>query len=204
MFWQTIHEYDQLLTLEINSWNSSITDPIWQFFSKIPVWIPMYVLIVALLIWRLGWKRGLIIVLAAAATFGFCDQSSNFVKDLVGRARPLNDDFMLTHGLHILEKGSRSFSFFSAHAANAFGLATSTFFGLRLDEKWFPRTGKRSIWGTAYVSWMYFWAFMVAVSRVFVGKHYLGDVIIGSIIGAAAGLAFASLARFIIRRCKIG
>lgn len=202
MFWQTIHKFDQLLTLEVNSWNSSVTDPIWQFFSKISVWIPMYVLIVALIIWRLGWKKGLIIVLAAAASFGFCDQFSNFIKDLVGRVRPLNDEFMKANGLHILEKGTRSFSFFSAHAANAFGLATSTTIGLRTDKKWFPETGKRSCWGRSYIIWMYFWAFMVAVSRAFVGKHYLGDILAGAVIGAAAGFTFASLGRYIIRRCK--
>ena len=203
MFWQTIHKYDQLLTLEINSWNSSITAPIWQFFSKIPVWIPMYVLIVAFLTWRLGWKKGLIIVLAAAATFGFCDQFSNFIKDLVGRVRPLNDEFMKANGLNVLEKGTRSFSFFSAHAANAFGLATSTSLGLKLDKKLFCSSGCRLNWGKAYITWMYFWAFMVAISRAFVGKHYMGDIIVGSIIGAAAGWAFSGLAKYIIRRFKI-
>lgn len=202
MFWQEVHKIDQLLTLEINSWNSSITDPIWQFFSNIPVWIPMYVLIVALLIWRLGWKKGLIMVLAAAATFGFCDQFSNFIKELVGRVRPLNDEFMIANGLHVLEKVSRSFSFFSAHSANAFGLATCTTIALRLDRRLFP-TGRKITWGKAYVSWMYFWAFMVAISRAFVGKHYLGDILVGSLIGAAAGWAFASLARFIIRKLHI-
>ena len=202
MFWQSIHKFDQLLTLEINSWHSSLTDPIWQFFSNIRVWIPMYVLIVALLIWRLGWKKGLIIVLAAAATFGFCDQFSNFIKDLVGRIRPLNDEFMKANGLHILEKGTRSFSFFSAHSANAFGLATSTSIGMKLDNRLFASEKRKFSWGKAYISWMYFWAFMVALSRAFVGKHYMGDIIIGSIIGIAAGWAFASLARYIIGKCK--
>ena len=201
MFWKEIHHIDQLLTLEINSWNSYITDPIWQFFSKIPVWIPMYVLIVAMLIWRLGWKRGLIITLAAAATFGFCDQFSNFIKDLVGRVRPLNDEFMLANGLNVLEKGSRSFSFFSAHAANAFGLATCTVLGLRLDHRWFVTTSSKTVrWGQVYTAWIFFWAFMVSISRVFVGKHYLGDVLAGSLIGALAGFTFASLGRMIIRK----
>ena len=203
MFWQEIHHIDQLLTLKVNSWDSPITDPIWQFFSKIPVWIPMYVLIVAMLIWRLGWKKGLVVVLAAAATFGFCDQFSNFTKDLVGRLRPLNDEFMLANGLNVLEKGTRSFSFFSAHSANAFGLATSTCLGLRLDKKWFPSTGKPAIWGKAYIGWMFFWATMVAISRAFVGKHYIGDIIAGSIIGFLAGYAFIKLALFIIHRFKI-
>ena len=62
MTWQEIHRFDQNLTLKINSWNSSFSDPIWEFLSDIPVWIPMYVLIVAFIIWRLGWKKGLVVV----------------------------------------------------------------------------------------------------------------------------------------------
>lgn len=191
MDWKAIHEFDQRLTLEINSWDSAITDPVWQFFSDIPVWIPMYVLIVAGLFWRLGWKKGLLMTLAAAATFGFCDQFSNLIKDLVCRVRPLNDAYMLENGLNVLEGASRSFSFFSAHSANAFGLATSTLIGFRLDER---------LKYKGYAAWMYFWAAMVALSRVFVGKHYLGDVIAGALIGAAAGFVFASIAKHIITR----
>ena len=188
MFWQEIHKTDQLLSLKINSWDSSVTDPIWQFFSNIPVWIPMYVLIVGCLIWRLGWKKGLVFVLAATATFGFCDQFSNFIKDLVGRPRPLNDPFMVEHGLNILDGTTKSFSFFSAHAANSFGLATCTYIGFRQDTRLRYR---------GYAWWMFFWASMVSISRVFVGKHYLGDVIVGLIVGAAAGYIFATIAKLI-------
>ena len=188
MFWQEIHKTDQLLSLKINSWDSSVTDPIWQFFSNIPVWIPMYVLIVGCLIWRLGWKKGLVFVLAATATFGFCDQFSNFIKDLVGRPRPLNDPFMVEHGLNILDGTTKSFSFFSAHAANSFGLATCTYIGFRQDTRLRYR---------GYAWWMFFWASMVSISRVFVGKHYLGDVIVGIIVGAAAGYIFATIAKLI-------
>ena len=191
MFWQEIHRLDQAISLEINSWDSAVTDPIWQFFSDIPVWIPMYVIIVGCLIWRLGWKKGLIFVLAAAATFGFCDQFSNFIKDLVARPRPLNDPFMLEHGLNILDGTTSSFSFFSAHSANAFGLATSTCIAFRQDTR---------LKYKGYAAWMFFWASMVSISRVFVGKHYLGDVLAGIMIGAAAGFAFASLARYIAGR----
>jgi len=200
MFWTRLHQFDQQVTLAINSWSTPVTDPLWQFFSNIPVWIPMYVLIVALLVQRLGWKKGLIIVLAAAAAFGFCDQFSNIIKDLVGRVRPLNDEFMKANGLVVLEKGSRSFSFFSAHAANAFGLAACTSIGLKMDRRWFPAGGSPVSWGKAYIWWMFIWASLVAVSRVFVGKHYLGDVVAGALIGIIAGAFFALLAKAIIRR----
>ena len=181
------------MTLEINSWNSFITDPVWAFFSDKLVWAPMYAAIIGLLIWKLGWKRGLMILAAALLTFGFCDQFSNLVKHAVGRIRPLHDEFMVSNGLNILEKGG-GYSFFSAHAANAFGLAFSTFTGMRLCLKPYPK------WLKIYGGWMFFWAFMVSVSRIFVGKHYLGDVIVGIIVGSLAGYAFAHIAHLIIRK----
>lgn len=191
MTWNDIHLLDQQITLKINSWNSPAGDLIWEFFSKIPVWIPLYALIIAFLIWRLGWKKGLIVVAAALATFGFCDQFSNIIKNIVCRVRPLNDEFMLANGLNVLEHGG-GYSFFSAHAANVFGLATSTFTGLRADKR-------RKYYD--YAAFMYIWAALVSISRVFVGRHYFGDVLTGVAIGILAGLMFGLLARWIIKHC---
>lgn len=195
MFWQDVHQLDQRLTLEINSWYSDFTDPIWQFFSDKIVWVPMYAAILALLIWKLGWKKGLVVIAAAGLTFAFCDQFSNLIKHAVGRIRPLKDEFMLSQGLHVLEKGG-GYSFFSAHAANAFGLACSTFTGFCTCLK------KRPTWLKLYGSWMFFWAFMVSVSRIFVGKHFLGDVVVGIIVGILAGVIFGYLSGFVTRRIR--
>ncbi len=185
-----LEQLDRNLTLLINGWNSPFTDPIWSFISDIPVWIPMYAAIVVFLIVRLGWKKGLIVVAAALLTFGFCDQFSNLIKDLTERLRPCNDPYMLNNGLHVLESGG-VYGFFSAHAANAFGLAASTYIGIRMDKRLKYR---------GYAVWMFTWATLVAISRVFVGKHFLGDVIIGTVVGLAAGIAFGYLARWVCKR----
>ena len=199
MFWNEIHKADQLLTLEINSWDSFITDPVWQFFSDKLVWAPMYAAIIALLVWKLGWKRGLIVLAGALLTFGFCDQVSNIVKHAVGRIRPLHDEFMLANGLNVLENGG-GYSFFSAHAANSCGLALSTFVGMK---RCLSNSGSMMPkWLKAYGTWMFFWATMVAVSRIFVGKHYLGDVIVGIIIGSLAGYAFARLSAYLAGKIR--
>lgn len=190
MSWQEIHRADQLITLDINSWHSPFGDALWSIFSDKIVWIPMYAMIVALLIWRLGWKKGLVAIAAALLTFGFCDQCSNIVKDAVARLRPLKNEFMLANGLHVLEGGGL-YGFFSAHAANAFGLAFSTYICLRDDKRLKYR---------GFAAWMFFWAPMVSISRVFVGKHYLGDVLAGAIIGSAAGIAFGFLARWVMQK----
>ena len=202
MIWQEIHHIDQLLTLEINSWHSFITDPIWAFFSDKLVWAPMYAGIIALLIWKLGWKRGLMVLAGALLTFAFCDQFSNLIKHAVGRIRPLHDEFMIAQGLHVLERGG-GYSFFSAHSANSFGLAFSTFVGMKrclYASRTLTEVSDTALhaempkWLKAYGWWMFFWAFMVATSRIFVGKHYLGDVIVGILVGSLAGWCFARLA----------
>ena len=208
MTWQEIHHIDQLLTLEINSWHSFITDPIWAFFSDKLVWAPMYAGIIALLIWKLGWKRGLMVLGSALLTFAFCDQFSNLIKHAVGRIRPLHDEFMIAQGLHVLERGG-GYSFFSAHSANSFGLAFSTFVGMKRCLR-ASRTStevsdtalhaEMPKWLKAYGWWMFFWAFMVAISRIFVGKHYLGDVIVGILVGSLAGYCFARLASHIAHK----
>ena len=171
----------------------------WQFFSDKLVWAPMYAAIIALLIWKLGWKRGLMILAGALLTFGFCDQFSNLIKHAVARIRPLNDEFMISQGLHVLERGG-GYSFFSAHSANSFGLAFSTFVGMKRSLLPSGSSASMPKWLKVYGWWMFFWAFMVAVSRIFVGKHYLGDVIVGILVGSLAGYCFARLVNYIIAK----
>lgn len=189
MFWNEVHKIDQEVTLAINSWNSPITDPIWAFFSDKYVWIPMYAGILALIIWKLGWKKSLFAIGAIVLAFAAGDQISNVVKHAVERIRPVNDGVMQFMGLHVLETGG-GYSFYSAHATNSFALAFTTFWSLKN-----PYIGqKMPNWLKIYGCWIFFWAFMVAASRIFVGKHYLGDVIVGSLVGCMIGLFFGHFA----------
>lgn len=197
MFWQNIHHLDQQLTLTINSWNSAITDPFWTFMSLKLVWIPLYLGIIALLVWKLGWKKALITVLGVALTIGFCDQFANLIKNSTCRIRPVNDEWMVAQGLNILEWGG-GYSFFSAHAANSFGIAGCSWLGLKLSTKDATPVDTKIIKAFGWL--MYTWASLVAISRIFVGKHYLGDVIVGTIVGIAGGLFFGWLSSKVTNR----
>ena len=197
MFWQNVHHFDQQITLTINSWNSAFSDPIWAFLSMKLVWVPLYAAILALIIWKLGWKKGGILILGTILTIVFCDQFANLIKHSVARIRPLHDEFMVRNGLNILELGG-GYSFFSAHAANSFGLAAVTWLGLKRgllgtdslraenhQSDTFRKDAKLVKW---YGWFMFTWAALVGISRIFVGKHYLGDVIVGTIAGLIIGL----------------
>lgn len=197
MFWQNVHQLDQQITLTINSWNSAFTDPIWTFLSLKLVWAPLYAAIIALMIWKLGWKKGLIVVGGVLLTIGFCDQFANLIKHATARIRPVNDEWMVAHGLNILEWGG-GFSFFSAHAANSFGIAGSSWFGLKNCLIGSQNTCRCRLSNEnlcKYYAWIMFtWAALVGISRIFVGKHYLGDVIVGTIVGILGGIFFGWLA----------
>ena len=104
---------------------------------------------------------------------------------------------MVRNGLNILELGG-GYSFFSAHAANSFGLAAVTWLGLKRgllgtdslraenhQSDTFRKDAKLVKW---YGWFMFTWAALVGISRIFVGKHYLGDVIVGTIAGLIIGL----------------
>ncbi len=73
MDWQAIHILDQQCTLALNGIYSGFTDPIMRFFSNIPIWVPMYIIVAAALFLRLGWKKALIVIASIALTFLCCD-----------------------------------------------------------------------------------------------------------------------------------
>lgn len=185
----TLNAFDQDLTLVINSWSSPWTDGFWMMMSDKTFWIPTYIICAFFLFKRLGWKKALIVLASCGVAFALCDQFSNIVKHAVVRLRPSYSSRMLRDGLNILEKRGGFYGFFSAHAANAFATVMCLIIGFRNDKS---HTYK------AFRFWAIVWAALVSVSRIFVGKHYLGDVLVGTVIGITIGSLVAMAARQII------
>ena len=189
-----LQDIDRAATLAINSLHTPVSDSFWQLMSDVKVWIPFYVAIIIWLIARLGPRKALVIVLSIVLTIVMCDQLANLVKDSAARLRPCYDSFCVQGGLHILERRTGLFGFFSAHAANAFGLAVCAIVGARSDIRNRYK---------GFAAMMIIWAILVAVSRVFVGKHFLGDILAGSVVGSILGYLTARLARQIMYRLNI-
>ncbi|MBP5172276.1 MAG: phospholipid phosphatase, partial [Bacteroidales bacterium] len=90
-----LEQIDKTWTLAINSLHTPFTDRMWMFFSGRTEWIPLYVLVIILLIWRLGWKKGLVMILTTALCILCVDQFANLIKNSVMRLRPGCDPEML-------------------------------------------------------------------------------------------------------------
>ncbi len=180
---------DRTVTLFLNGLHTPATDALWLFFSAKPVWYPLYALIAAALFWRLGWKRALVFIAAIILTLVCCDQVSNLFKTHFARLRPCFDPVMVDGGVHILQHYGR-YGFFSAHAANAFGLASSTFIALRTDRRLRYR---------GYAAFIFTWASLVSLSRVFVAMHFFGDILVGAAFGCLFGAIWGHLGRLVAR-----
>lgn len=123
-----------------------------------------------------------IVVVASVLTLVITDQvSSALLKPLIGRARPCHNGEIET--INLLVRCGAGMSMPSSHAANAFGQAL--------------------LFGSLYrrLRWPFLiFAFLIAISRVFVGVHYLSDIIAGGLLGAVAGTAVFMLYRKVEKR----
>ena len=183
---------DQDITLWINSFHSAWSDPVWMFFSDVRIWFPAYGIIMVMMVYRLGWKKGLIVILSCILTVVLTDQISYHIKEGLDRLRPYYTTEMLQRGLHWPLNRSSYFGFFSGHASNAFGFAICSFLGFRLND----RTSRYRVYGCG----IFLWAILVALSRVMMAAHFFGDIFVGTLFGMAVGLFCAALARGVIRK----
>ena len=177
---------DKDITLAINMGGSSLSDPLWQAFSSRNLWIPLYLAVIIFFIWRFGWKKALVFILACILTVALCDQLGNLCKEHFQRLRPCWDEWMTSHGLRLAEGKGNLYGVYSAHAANSMGFALCSALCIRHIIRRKSRF---------YTYPIILWALLVGISRIFVGKHFLGDVLVGFFVGALIGslLAFAAV-----------
>lgn len=157
-------------------WHPPAADATVPWLREKRNWIPLYVALLAWLLWVWRW-RGLALAAAAGACVGLADYlSAGVIKPLVGRLRPCNTDGV-REALDLLTGCGPGLSFPSAHATNHFALATV------LAVTCFA--------GRPYTKWAAFlWAASIALAQVYVGRHYVSDILAGALLGATLGWSF--------------
>ncbi len=172
-------ELDKTLTLMLNGSNSLLVDGIAWTATQTATWLPLAVVLLYVIIrnneiggvWRM--------VLGIALSILVADQvASSVFKPLVARFRPANDPAIMY--LVDVVRGYRGgmYGFFSSHAANTFAVATFVSFAVR----------SRSLSAA-----LYSWALLNCWSRVYLGVHYVGDLLVGALWGTLVGYTFYRL-----------
>jgi undecaprenyl-diphosphatase len=172
-----LERLDQQLFLFLNSLNSPFWDQVMHAISGRVIWIPLYLAILICL--GIKFKRKFLIILLfiiLAATLA--DQTSVLFKNLVQRLRPCHEPSL--EGLVHLVNGEcgGKFSFVSSHATNSFNVALISLLFIR--KRWFTIG-------------IILWAIIIGYSRIYLGVHYPGDVICGSLLGALIGWSIFKL-----------
>lgn len=182
---ETLINWDRALFLAINAGHRPWLDPVMRFFSNIPVWIPLYALLIFFFFYKRPWRAGLLALACVGLCFALTDHiSASVIKEAVARLRPGHDP-LLQDTVRLLEGKGGLYGFVSSHAANTFGLAC--FCALFYKRKWV---------GTA----LFVWAAWVSYSRIYVGKHFPLDVLCGALLGLLVGWGCYALYAYLCRR----
>ncbi|MDH6303822.1 undecaprenyl-diphosphatase [Parabacteroides sp. PF5-5] len=184
---EDILHYEREMFFMLNGSDSPFFDRfMWLYTGKV-VWLPLAVLILVILIYKKNWRESLLILLAIALVITLCDQfASSICKPLFTRFRPTHHpDFMNQVDVVFGYRGGR-YGFISSHAANAFGFAI--FISLLFRYTIF--------------SWaMFLWAGLTAYSRVYLGVHFISDIIPGMLAGLLFGFLVYKL--YLFARARI-
>ena len=166
-------EFDKVITLAINSCHSPFFDNFFYIYTQTWTWIPA-ILLLLVWMWRKWGVRSLYVVAGIALCILLSDQiSSTLLKPLVARLRPTYNP-EIADLIHTVNgyRGGR-YGFVSSHAANAATFVTFTALVFR---------------NRLYTILLSLWAFFTAYSRVYLGVHYVGDVLCGALIVVLVGM----------------
>ena len=173
---------DTEILLAINGWHAPWADTLMWIISAKATWIPLYVLLIGLLIWRyrqpvptaIKWLQRVpacvVMIVVIALAVGAADFiASGILKEWVARPRPTRVPEL--EGVLHLVNGYKSgrYGFVSSHAANT--MACGLLFSL--------------IWRKKITTCgLMLWVAANCYSRMYLGVHYPLDILGGLIVGA--------------------
>ena len=174
MDFQPIIDFDKQLLLLLNGSESLFLDSMVLTLTNAWTWVPLYISLLIVVIKNSESSQKVLLILASA---GLCvlfagALDDTIVKPLVGRWRPTRDPEI---GLLVdIVDGYRGgdYGFFSAHASNTFSIAI--FFC------WLVRSRLLSV---ALVMW----SLLNCWTRLYLGVHFPGDILVGLCWGALVG-----------------
>ncbi|OAV69433.1 undecaprenyl pyrophosphate phosphatase [Bacteroidales bacterium Barb6XT] len=173
---EKVLEYERELFFLLNGSHTASMDHIIWLYSGKTVWLPAAFFILILLTYKVKWREWLLVLLAIALVITLCDQfASHLCKPLFMRLRPTHHPDFMEQVQTVSGYRGGQYGFISSHAANAFGFATF----LTLLFRYKP----------LITVTLYLWATITAYTRIYLGVHFISDIV----PGIASGILFGSL-----------
>lgn len=168
-FTTNIIHWDVRATLAINQAGNVFWDQVMWWVSLKWTWVPLYAF---LLFYAYKQKKEKVIwgVLMIVLLIFISDQTSvHFFKNTVQRLRPCHDPHLQELIRLVNNYCGGKFGFLSSHASNSFALAVFYIYWMRLK--------------IPYSILLIFWATLVSISRVYLGAHFVLDIMAGALWG---------------------
>lgn len=181
-----LQQLDTNIFLYLNGLHSPFFDVVMWWASNKFIWAPLYAGLLWLLIRQNPDRAGLLLIMIVLLIV-LSDQSANLAKFAIARFRPSIEPSLkgMVHILHNYSGGT--YGFYSAHASSSFAVAV---FVISL-------AGGRNSW---IIPLMLSYALLVSYSRIYLGVHYPGDVLVGATAGSIYGFAIGRLYFYFVRR----
>lgn len=183
---ETLEAIDRAIVLAVNGCHSPFWDEFMWIVSGKTTWIPVYLILFFLVYKNSNKKEFLWFVIGIGLSVGMADLiSSQVIKETVERYRP-SHHALLTNVLHfhLYENGELyrggMYGFVSNHATNFGAIATWVYLFFHKRNQ--------------YIAWsMILGALLVGYSRLYLGVHYLSDVIGGFMVGTGISVLIFTL-----------
>ena len=162
-------QFERNIFFFLNGSDSTLLDNFFYIYTYKWSWLIFYVCFLGVFIYKKEWREIVCILGSLFLLILLTDQlSSGFFKPFFHRFRPTHHPDFMEHVKMVFNYRGGNYGFISGHATNAFGFAT--FCALIFRNKLFTCT-------------IFLFAFLNAYSRVYIGVHFISDVIIGAFIG---------------------
>lgn len=162
---EQLETIDREILLDINGLHTPFWDSVMWFARGTLTWLPFYILLAGLLIYKFKRNSAPMLILIGILIL-FSDQiASGLLKPLFLRLRPSHEPDLLLQLHFVNNYRGGLYGFVSSHAANVFALAFYLSFVATKKITWLPFI-------------LFPWALFVSLSRVYLGVHYLSDVLI--------------------------
>ena len=185
-FTELIVDLDEEIFLWINSFHSKSIDMFMFWISTRIIWVPLYLTMLYAVFLSYGWRTMLLMGIMVGIAVAASDQvSASVLRPIFERYRPANLEDDLSPLVHIVDgyRGGK-YGFPSCHAANTFAAATLT-----------SRLFKRHVFSI----FVFMWAILICYSRIYLGVHFPGDLILGALIGSFFGTFCYAMAQVALR-----
>lgn len=169
-----IKQLDWDLLLLLNDWGNDSVDLFFNIITHKFTAIPLFAYLLFILYKKLKPKELLFALIAIAVMITISDQLAVLFKNtFVQRLRPFNEPGLVGLVSKVGKSGG-TYGFYSGHASSAVALAAFMWMMLRRSHK------KLAVF-------VVIWAMLVSYSRVYLGVHYPGDVLMGAFMGSLIG-----------------